>query len=426
MRQGFALRGTVCQSRDLKNIQTVERGFVVCVDGVSRGLFAELPAAYAGLPVRDFGDALILPGLVDLHVHAPQFSYRTLGMDLELLDWLKTYTFPEEARYADIAFAKEQYRAFVDDVLRGPNTRLCVFATVHGPATLALMDLLEASGLVALVGKVNMDRDSDPALEEANAAASLAATEEWLSACAGRYARTAPILTPRFIPSCSDALLSGLGALARRRGLPVQSHLSENIQECALVQTLHPGVPTYGCAYARFGLFGDTRTVMAHGVQSGAEEIALMRERGVFLAHCPQSNTNIASGIAPVRKFLEASVPVGLGSDVAGGCHTSIFRAMADAIQVSKLRWRLSDAADAPLTLAEAFFLATRGGGAFFGKVGSFDEGYAFDAVIVDDAGHEATRPMTAENRLARAVYLSDDRNIRAKIVEGRDVGKGR
>lgn len=148
----------------------------------------------------------------------------------------------------------------------------------------------------------------------------------------------------------------------------------------------------------------------------------MMKERGVWVAHCPQSNTNIASGIAPVRRYLQEGISMGLGSDVAGGHSTSIFRAMADAIQVSKLRWRLQDQSLAPLTVEEAFWLGTAGGGSFFGAVGSFLPGYELDAVVLDDRRLRSTRALTLKERLERVIYLSDDRDVAGKFVQGRRV----
>lgn len=144
-----------------------------------------------------------------------------------------------------------------------------------------------------------------------------------------------------------------------------------------------------------------------------------MKEKGVFIAHCPQSNMNVSSGIAPIRTFLREGQRVGLGSDVSGGAHLSIFRAMTDAIQCSKLRWRLVDPDDSALTLAEVLYLATKGGGAFFGKVGSFEPGYAFDAVVMDDSNLPTTRNCTLAERLERVVYLSDGRPF-AKYAAGK------
>lgn len=423
MSDHYIIKGNICDSHDAQHLRTMEQGYLVCEDGVCAGMFRELPPMYADYPVKDYGDALILPGLTDLHVHAPQFAFRTLGMDLELLDWLNTHTFPEEAKYADLSYADRAYNAFVADVRKGPNTRAVVFATLHVPGTELLMDKLEASGLVTLVGKVNMDRNSHPDLQEASWEQSLADTRAWIADVAGKYRNTAPILTPRFIPSCTDELMRGLQALQAETGLPVQSHLSENQSECAWVQELCPDASNYGNAYDQFGLFGgDARTIMAHCVWSDDAETALMAQHNVYVAHCPQSNMNLSSGIAPVRRFLNVGVPVGLGSDVAGGCHSSIFRAMSDAIQVSKLRWRLVDETEAPLTLAEAFYLGTVGGGSFFGKVGRFDPGWEMDAIVIDDSDLAAPYSLTLEERLARVVYLSDDRNIRAKYARGQEL----
>ncbi|MDR2477683.1 MAG: amidohydrolase family protein [Treponema sp.] len=430
----FVIKGDICWSAGPRRLETQPGAFLACVEGKSGGVFARLPEQYAAFPLADYTGRLVVPGLVDLHTHAPQFAFRGLGMDLELLDWLKTHAFPEEAKYRDIAYARRAYGLLVEHLKRGPNTRLVIFATVHTPATLLLMDLLEESGLVSLVGKVNMDRNSPDILREANAAASLAATREWLDACAarngdGRYTNTRPIITPRFIPSCGDELMRGLGELRRQYGTPIQSHLSENKKEIAWVRELCPESGGYGAAYRDFGLFGgDAPTVMAHCVWSNVREIALMAEQGVFAAHCPQSNTNLSSGIAPVRRFLEAGVPAGLGSDVAGGAHTSIFRAMADAIQVSKLRGVMygesPDADEKALTLEEAFYLGTAGGGAFFarcgmGASGSFEPGHDFDAVVIDDTDLAAPFPLSIRDRLERVVYLSDGRHITAKYARG-------
>jgi guanine deaminase len=395
------------------------------VDGKSAGVFPRLPEEYRSLPVTDYRGHLIIPGLTDLHMHAPQFAFRGLGMDLELLEWLQTRAFPEEAKYGDREYAKRAYGAMTAELKRGPNTRFCIFATLHVPATLILMDLLEQSGLVCMVGKVNMDRNSPDTLREQDAAESAAATREWLDQC-GAYSNTYPILTPRFIPSCSDALMASLAEIRREYALPVQSHLSENRQELAWVRELCPESGCYGGAYAAFDLFGaGTPTVMAHCVWPEGNEADMLRDRGVFVAHCPQSNINLSSGIAPVRRYLDAGTAVGLGSDVAGGVHGSVFRAMTDAIGVSKLRRALIDRDERPLSPEEAFYMGTLGGGAFFaaagtgGPAGSFDAGYEFDALVINDRDYAAPYPLTIRERLERTIYLSEDRHIIAKYVRG-------
>jgi guanine deaminase len=309
------------------------------------------------------------------------------------------------------------------------------------------MDLLEDSGLVCFVGKVNMDRNSPDYLREASAGASLEATREWLNAlgaaysaacgdACGAYKNVRPILTPRFLPSCSDELMAGLAEIQKEYALPLQSHLSENRKEIAWVRELCPESDGYGGAYAKRNLLGGSvPTIMAHCVWSDERETDLLAERKVFIAHCPQSNTNLASGIAPARRFLERGIPMGLGSDVAGGAHTSIFRAMTDAIQVSKLRRALIAEDDKPLGLEEAFWLGTAGGGAFFGKAapsagcsanfgatGSFEAGYDFDALVMDDVSLAAPRELSIRERLERLVYLGDERNIAAKYVRGKQL----
>ena len=360
---------------------------------------------------------------MDLHIHAPQYSYRGLGMDMELLEWLEVNTFPEEAKFEETDYAEKSYRIFTENLKNSATTRACIFATVHRPATLLLMDLLEKSGLDTYVGKVNMDRNCpDYICEETQESAD--ETLEWIKDVNHRkYKNTKPILTPRFTPSCTDELMEELKKLQMRYALPVQSHLSENPGEIEWVKELCPWSEFYGDVYDRFGLFGaDCPTIMAHCVYSGDEEIARMKENGVFVAHCPESNMNVSSGIAPVRKFLEEGLHVGIGSDVAGGSTENLFRAMAHAVQSSKLRWRLQDNSLEALTAEEVFYMATKGGGEFFGKVGSFEPGYEFDAVVLDDSRLKHPQPLDIRSRLERMIYLADEREIRAKYVKGKEI----
>ena len=156
------------------------------------------------------------------------------------------------------------------------------------------------------------------------------------------------------------------------------------------------------------------------------QKVKRIRDNGVWIAHCPSSNMNIRSGLAPVRRYLEAGIHVGLGTDVAGGTCESMFRAVTDAIQVSKMYWRLVDSKAKALTFPEAFRMATKGGGSFFGKVGSFEDGYEFDAVVLDDSSERTARPLTVADRLERAFYLELDRTgIVRKFVRGEEVETG-
>ena len=421
----FALKGNICFSSGKEKLNTFPDATVICEDGLCKGVYPELPDSYKGIPIIDYKDCLILPGMVDLHIHAPQFTFRSIGMDCELMEWLKKYTFPEEALYADTGYAERAYGLFADSMKHSATTRAVIFGTIHRDSTLILMDLMERSGLISYVGKVNMDRAAPSELREESPDASAFDTFGFVNAAEKRgYKRTKPILTPRFIPSCSDALLNELSEVRRAYDLPVQSHLSENPGEVELVKKLVPDAAFYGDGYDRYGLFGrEAKTVMAHCVYSTDEEVERIRKNGVWVAHCPNSNMNLSSGIAPIRRYLNCGIRVGLGSDVAAGQSESIFRAITDAIQVSKLYWRYIDNEAEPLSFAESFYLATEGGGSFFGKVGSFREGYEFDAVVVDDSSFPHPRPLSLAERLERAVYLGTDQSgLQAKYVCGERV----
>lgn len=430
MNNRFVIKGNICQTINPKELNLHENAYAVCVDGVSKGIFETVPEEYADLPLYDYGDALIFPGMVDLHVHAPQYAFRGMCMDLELMDWLNQYTFPEEEKYADLEYAEKAYGMFVDALKQGATTRACIFATRHRPATELLMQMMEDSGLVSFVGKVNMDREASAALTEESAEISAYTTFGWINAVKDKFQNTKPILTPRFIPCCTDKLMEELRQIQMAYGIPVQSHLSESKGEIEFVKFLRPEDPFYGDSYNDYDLFGknddigtDVRTVMAHCVWSTEEEVELMRKNGVFVAHCPASNMNLTSGIAPIRKYMDRGLHIGLGSDIAGGHSGSIFRAITDAIQVSKMYFRMVDESVRPLIFPEAFYLATKGGGAFFGKAGSFEAGYEFDALVLDDSVLPHPQSIDLAQRMERAVYLGlDEKNITAKFVAGKKI----
>lgn len=423
MTKTYALKGNIIYSKNQNEINCFENSYLICQDGKSMGVFEKLDEKYKDIEVIDFGEKIICPGLVDLHIHAPQYNFRGMGMDLELLDWLNTYTFPSEAKFKDEDYAKRSYQRFVDYLKYGPNTRHVIFASLHVKSTQILMDLMEESKMVSFVGKVNMDRNGGVDLEEKDAAESEKSTIDWLESIKGKYKNTYPILTPRFIPSCTDELLEKLRKIKDEYNLPIQSHLSENLGEIEWVKELVPKAKFYGDAYNIFDLFGkNNKTVMAHCVYSNDDEQDLIKENEVFIAHCPDSNTNLTSGIAPAGKYLREGQKIGLGSDVAGGTHASIFKAMADAIKVSKLRYRLVDEKIKPLSLEEAFYMATLGGGEFFGKVGSFEKGYEFDAIVIDDEKLLEEDKFNLKQRLERIVYLSKDEDIVSKFVRGNKI----
>lgn len=419
----FVLFGHIAFTPIPEHFEIHPDSYLVCENGQVHGIYSSLPEKYQSAAVHNFRDCIIIPGLCDTHIHAPQYAFRGLGMDMELLDWLNTHTFPEESLYIDTAYAETAYRQFADALKNSATTRAAVFATVHIPATMCLMRLLEESGLACLVGKVNMNRNSPEELSEGDAENVLAQTENWICNSLAEFRYTKPIITPRFVISCTEKLMIGLGKLARKYSLPVQSHLSENKSEIEWVKELCPWADSYGDVYEIFDLLGgDVPTVMAHCVHSDDYEQKWLRSRGVLVSHCPSSNINLSSGIAPIRKYLTDGLPVSLGSDIAGGFDLSIFRAMTDAVQVSKVRSCYGQTDEKPLTISEAFYMGTKGASALFGKVGSFEPGYEFDAVVVNDGNIISPKPLTIKERLERMIYLEKETQIKAKYVSGRKI----
>lgn len=427
MTGSFILKGNICQTLTPDKLDLHENAYVVCSEGVSKGIFDTIPTEFRHYKVIDYTDRLIFPGMIDIHIHAPQFAFRGLNMDLFLMKWLDAYTFPEESKYDNLEYAQKAYGQFADAMKKNATTRACIFATRHRAATELLMDLMEQTGLISYVGKVNMDREAPADLVEDSAVSSAYDTFGWINSVRDKYCRTKPILTPRFIPCCTDELMQELREIQMAYGIPVQSHLSESKGEIEFVKKLRPHNIFYGEAYNDYDLFGknvdaevDIKTIMAHCVWSSDEEAELIRENGIFIAHCPASNMNLTSGIAPVRKYLEKGIRIGLGSDVAGGHSDSLFRAITDAVQVSKMYYRMVDESVRPLQFSEAFYMATKGGGEFFGKVGCFDEGYEFDAIVLDDSIISHPQEITLAERMHRAVYLGlDEKGITAKYVAG-------
>ena len=409
-------------TKEKDHFEVIENGYIGVDNGRIVGVANDVKQLGSSeAEVIDLGDRLLIPAMNDIHVHAPQYRNLGLAMDLELLDWLDNYTFPEESRFADIHYAERIYRRFVHDLWRHGTMRTVCFATTHLPATRLLMHLFREAGMGAFVGKVNMNRNCPEALCETMEAAEQAC-ETMVREFGDADSLVRPIITPRFIPSCTPEMLQLCGKLAQQYQLPVQSHLSENTSEIELVRTLEPESSSYGDAYNRYGLFGQTPTIMAHCVWSQGEEMELIRKNGVMVAHCPTSNFNIASGMAPIRTFLDAGISVGLGSDISGGHDLSIFRMMVYAIQVSKMHYQ-RDKSKHFLTLSEAFWLATKSSGRFFGRVGSFEPGYDFDALVIDDSdlNHDHYSLL---HRLERFIYVGDDRHIVHRFCRGREIAE--
>ena len=415
-------------TKEKSHFEVLENGYVAVdangrVIGVSTDLSAFTPHLNDA-EVIDFGDRLLIPAMNDLHVHAPQYRNQGIAMDLELLPWLQSYTFPEEMKYADTGYAERMYRRFVRDLWRFGTMRACVFATIHTGSTRLLMRLFQEAGMGALAGKVGMNRNCPESLTE-SVEDMVSGYEEIISAADSspltpHSQLVRPIITPRFVPSCTPEMLRACGQLAAKYLLPVQSHLSENKDEIAWVAELEPKSTCYGDAYDRYGLFGQTPTVMAHCVWTDDKELELMKRRNVMVAHCPTSNFNVASGMAPIRQFIDEGLRVGLGSDISGGHDLSIFRMIIYAIQVSKMHYQQNHQRPF-LTLSEAFWMATKCGGSFFGRVGSFEPDYEFDALVIDDSDLNHDN-YTLLERLERYIYLGDDRQITHRFCLGKEI----
>ena len=336
---------------------------------------------------------LLLPGLVDLHVHAPQWPQLGTGLDLPLERWLFDYTFPLEARFADVEFATAVWDDLVPSLLALGTTTAVYFSSNHLEATTALARACARHGQRALVGRVAMDHPSGTPewYRDATAASGVDASAASIEAVAAIGSpRVEPIITPRFTPACTDALLEGLGELAEATGVRVQTHCAESDWHCGYA--LDRFGTTDPAALDRFGLLRP-RTVLAHSDHLTAQEMAMVSGRRAGVAHCPLSNAYFANAVFGVRRALAAGLGVGLGSDIAGGARPGLLGVCQDAVTVSRM---LEDGVD-PALEAEtrgvpesridtvtAFWLATAGGAAVLDlPVGLIEPGRRFDAIAV-------------------------------------------
>ena len=414
------LKGHLISAPTLGALEIIEHGCLVLDDGGTIKSVEKALPQHIDAEVIDYGDKLIMPSFVDMHLHAPQYPMLGMGMDLPLLDWLNTYTFKTEARFADTDYARRVYRRLAGDLITNGTTRVCMFSSLHTEATWILMEELERAGVTGYVGKVNMDRNALPGVLEETTEASVRETIRWLDGC--RFEHVRPIITPRFTPSCTDELMAELGKIARERGLYVQSHLSENTSEIAWVKELCPDCAQYWESYDRAGLWND-HTVMAHCVHSDAREREAMREHGVVTAHCAGSNINICSGVAPVRTLLREGNLVTLGSDIAGGALLAMNKVITMSIRASKFRHMQSDGKDEFLTVEEGYYLGSSAGHEYFGGHGGFVPGDYIHAIVVDDSDFtEAAHPLSVRERFERAIYMMHRHNIVSVWSEGKNV----
>ena len=428
-----AFRADLFHSPERGRIERIEDALVRvdgsgCITSVAPFVAAEAPGDIVDLRGRGH----LVPGFVDLHIHAPQFPQLGTALDVPLEVWLDRHTFPLEARYGDLGFASRVYDALVRRLLANGTTTAVYFATIHGPASLRLAETCLALGQRALVGRVAMHHpDGCPAYyRDADAATAIRDTATFVAAVRALPGNhlVEPVITPRFIPACSDAALAGLGQLAAETGAPVQTHCSESdwehghvLQRCGMSDT-H--------ALDGFGLL-TRRTVLAHAGFIDDADMALIHARGAGVAHCPLSNTYFANAVFPLRRALEKSVRVGLGTDISGGPSAFLLDNARAAVAASRMLETGVDPATGQadrgvpasrVDFRDAFWLATAGGADVLDlPIGLFAPGRQFDAVLIDlpdaDLGDQ-----NDDTLLQSIVMRATPGDLRGTWVAGRQV----
>lgn len=432
MRQ-MILKGNIIHTPTKDEFILHENSYIVVEEGVCQGIYETLPEFLLGNEIVDYEDAIIIPSFIDLHVHAPQFVQMGIGLNLPLIDWLYQYTFRIEERFADVNYARKVYPGFVEDLYNNGTLRSVIFGTIHNESNQVLVEEMIKKGISGFVGKVNMSRFAPVNLIETKEK-SLKGTQKFCKIIKENYEKNGiyPIVTPRFAPSCSSELLGQLGEYAVSNQVPVQSHLSETRQEIEWVKELFEeqiseDVSTYSDIYRIHNLFGQSPTVMAHGIYMEPKEIQMAKETNVFIAHCPNSNMNLTSGIMPLANYIDDDVKVGLGSDIGAGHTLAMNNTITSAIQNAKLRNVLYG--DCIVNEAEAYYLATMMNGEFITKsitslgnkeikIGCFMEGYSFDALIIKD-DNPLMDTLTPIEQLQRFLYRGTPEHIKARYLEG-------
>lgn len=411
--------GDIVFSKSWKELCVHEDSYILVEDGLVKEIYKDLPDTYRNCAVKDYGRGLIIPAFSDLHIHAPQYLQRGTAMDLLLSDWLNQYTFPQESRFADPDHADRVYEMLVKDMMKHGTFHASIFGTIHRTGTNILAQKLRKYGMYAYVGKVNMDAYSPDYLCETTEE-SLKETEKFLYENAGD-AKVKPILTPRFAPTCSEKLMSGLGKLAKQFQVGLQTHLVESRWEAAESLRLYPGYSSDAEIYERAGLMDHGPSIFAHVIFPLEEDRKILLRHGSYAVHCPDATNNVIAGIMPTASLYDDGVRLSLGSDVAGGHHVAVYKQIAKAIQISKLKEFYEPDGNRSITLENAFFMATKMGGTAFDRVGSLEPGYRFNALVIDHVEDEGF-PISPEKRLERFCYTGDDRNIVDRFLDGKQV----
>ncbi|TGJ80116.1 hypothetical protein E0Z10_g8649 [Xylaria hypoxylon] len=395
------------------------------------------------------GRQFFFPGFVDTHVHAPQYPNIGIFGKSTLLDWLNTYTFPMEASLSSIPKARRVYTQCIRQTLAHGTTTAAYYATIDVDATNLLADLCYSMGQRAFIGRVCMDHlGPDYYIDESadQALAATRATIEHIRRLDSNFELVSPILTPRFAPACSVETMRGLSELQKQTQLPMQTHISENMDEIELVKKIFPNSKSYADVYDTYGILNE-KMILAHAIHLTEEEADLIAERNSKVAHCPVSNSALSSGVARVRWLLDKGIQVGLGTDMSGGYSPSILEAARHAKLVSNHLvmpggqldnlWQ-EERDKAKLSVDEVLYLATRGGAQVVGladKIGAFEVGMQWDAQLIDlnaVPAEIAEDDFTThgnvdifgwekwDERIAKWVFNGDSRNTKKVWVRGR------
>ena len=414
-------KGRILNPLSYTELEDIPDGALTVKEGkiIKYGRFKE----HTELNVVDFGDKVIAPGLIDAHVHLPQ--YDVVAMDgYERPEWLDNYIFPAEKRFESTEVAREASARFFTDLKANGTTTACVYGTVHKDSTDVAFEEARRSGLRIFMGKVMMDQNSPEFLQE-KTADSLEASEElckkWHRKERGKLNY---VFTPRFAPTCSLDLMKQVSKLAVKYDSYIQTHLSEDREELRLVKALFPDYRNYTHVYESANLL-TRKTIMAHCIYLDDNEISMLRKYSTKVAHCPSSNLFLKSGIFNAARITDAGLDVGLGSDVGGGPNLSMLREMCNACYMSKVNYILSEGKSNSIDSTFAFYLATMGGAKVLGLehvAGNFSIGKEADFIVVDADKIdplENSRGRKGKEMLSQLVHRGDDRVVSATYVQG-------
>lgn len=403
-------------------VRVDEDGAVAMAEGriLAVGPAEDVVARHPSAPVDRFADDFLLPGFVDAHAHYPQIGV-IASYGAQLLEWLERYTFPEETKFADAAYARRAADAFLDETARNGVTTVSAYCTIHPQSVDAIFEAAAARGVRIAAGKVMMDRNAPDGLLD-DAQSSYDQSKALLDRWHGR-GRASYVVTPRFAPTSTPDQLAAAGALwAERPTAGMQTHISENRREIAWVAELFPDARDYLDVYERFGLVGPGAN-FGHAIHLTERERGALRDSGSGVSHCPTSNAFIGSGLFDLAGLRGGAtpIPVGLATDVGGGSSFSMLQTMRSAYEIAQLR---GDA----LHPYRALYLATKGAAEVLrldSEVGDLAPGFEADIVVLDLNATPLLSARvggaeTASEALFAAMILGDDRAVRRTYAAGR------